>query len=92
MVIGNIEFYERYNNVHKDFQKTFEYLKKLDKSTVGRFEITDGVSGTTAVSSGSDSKEKPFEAHRKYLDIHYIVSGKEAFGYSNIDSLQSKQE
>jgi len=41
----------------------------------------------------ADFKEKPAESHRKYLDLQYIIYGKEKFGfadYSNIKKIHSE--
>jgi YhcH/YjgK/YiaL family protein len=41
----------------------------------------------------ADYKEKPAEAHRKYLDLQYIIYGKEKFGfadYSNVKKSHSE--
>lgn len=92
MIIDNINSSEKYNNMHKDFEKVFDYLKKLDPTTIGRVDLSDTVWVTTSLTPDSESNTKPFEAHRNYLDIHYIVSGKETFGYSNTDRLTSIQE
>ena len=92
MIIGNINSYKKYSNVHKDFDLVFNYLKKTDNPPLGRVDLSDTVWLTTSTSSAFEAKTKPFEAHKNYIDIHYVVSGKETFGYSNIDSLISIQE
>jgi len=52
----------------------------------GRVEI-DG-SKVYALVQSYDSKPEPrFEAHRRYLDIQYIVSGKEQFGWTALENL-----
>jgi len=33
-----------------------------------------------------------FEAHRDFLDIHYVISGEERFAYALIDSLKTEKE
>lgn len=43
--------------------------------------------------TAADVKEKPAEAHRKYLDLQYIIYGKEKIGfadYSNIKKIHSE--
>ena len=32
-----------------------------------------------------DISEAKLEAHRKYLDLHYVISGEERVGYINVD-------
>ena len=39
-----------------------------------------------------DGTPRVFEAHRDYLDIHYVISGSECVGYSDIDKLTVERE
>ena len=36
----------------------------------------------------ADFKEKPAEAHRKYLDLQYIIYGKEKFGFADYSNIK----
>lgn len=93
MITGNIKSCEKYFSVHKDFEKVFDYLKNnVDKTSMGRVDLADNVWVTTSAAPEADGSVRYFEAHRKYLDIHYIVSGKETFGYSNVDCLTTTTE
>lgn len=93
MITGNIQSCEKYNNVHKDFEKVFDYLRNtINQEHAIRADLADGVWVNAPSTPESDSTSTTFEAHRKYLDIHYIISGKEAFGYSNVDYLTTTKE
>lgn len=46
---------------------------------------------TPSDEDGAGNK-KLFEAHRKYIDLHYILEGTEQFGYANIDTLKPVNE
>jgi biofilm protein TabA len=63
--------------------KGLEYLKKTDfsKLEAGRYEI-DGTNVYASVQEYQTvpKPEKKPEAHRKYVDIQYIVSGTEIIG------------
>ena len=90
MITGNIKLCDKYNNVHKDFEKVFDYLKNnLCKESTGRADLADGVWVNAPFAPESDGISNTFEAHRNYIDIHYILSGKEAFGYADVDSLST---
>lgn len=93
MVIDNISNIKTYQSLHKDFEKVFSFLKGLTK---------DAPVGTTVLDEDNvwanviEVQELPqnvrlFEAHRKFIDIHYILMGEEKFGYANIESLKTKQ-
>jgi YhcH/YjgK/YiaL family protein len=86
MVLGNIKNYPKYyegsNKIKKAFDllKTIEYGKNSSNMTINFSEVI------TADEDDAGNK-KPFEAHKKYINIHYIIEGKEQFGYSDISKL-----
>lgn len=91
MIVDSLNNFKLYEDLHKDFPKVFEVLNKIERG-----EITDKtvlVEDCVWVNDISEVKEinepKVFEAHREFIDIHYIVSGIESFGYANIDTLKS---
>ncbi len=93
MIIANIKDAKRYIEVNQNFEKAFEFLKTLTKdSQKGPFEF-EGFRGNVMeienLGDASENKETVLEAHRDYLDIHYVIDGSEAIGYANIDTLES---
>ena len=36
----------------------------------------------------SDGSEKSFEAHKKFIDVHYCISGSEGIGYNHVTELE----
>ena len=92
MITANIKDAKRYFGVNPNFEKAFEFLKTLNKdSDTGAFEF-DGFKGSIVAFDASDTtpdgEQKPLEAHREYLDIHYVLNGSEAIGYADIDTLE----
>lgn len=65
--------------------KGLEYLQKTDfsKLAVGKYEI-EGSSIYALVQEyqTAPKAEKKVEAHRKYIDIQYIVQGNEVIGFA----------
>ena len=86
MIIGNIKDCEKYYSVNSVFESAFEYLKTVE---YGKNTTNLTVNFSEPITSDEDStgKKKVFEAHRKYIDLHYIIDGTEQFGYANIDTL-----
>lgn len=93
MIIDSISNAQKYTSLHKAFESAFSFIKELKK---------DAVAGITVLEKDHvwanviDVKEIPqgnrlFEAHRKFLDIHYILSGEETFGYANSEQLEIEQ-
>lgn len=94
MIVDNLKNCILYEKIHKDFAKVFEVLKTLSKdSEVEKKVIEEGSVWVLPPSVISDSDApKIFEAHRDFIDIHYIISGEEKFGYSNIERLVQVKE
>ena len=86
MITGNIKDCEKYCGISGalgralDFLKTVEYGAKTSDFTVNFAEIF-------TFDEDAKGNKKLFEAHRKYIDIHYIIAGTEQFGYANIATL-----
>jgi len=69
------------------FEKAFRFLETLTESTPdGTYEL-DGKNLFAMVQSGDTSAEMPdkLEAHRKYIDIQFLISGEEKLLYAEND-------
>ena len=85
----NIQNTEKICNLSELINIGLNYLEKSDFSNIenGRYEIL----GDKVFASVQDYLSKPkesakFEAHRKYIDIQYIVKGEEQIGVCNISN------
>ena len=89
MILDKLEHAGWYENISENFKKGFDYLKNTDllNAEIGKFEI-DG-KNVFAIVSEYDSKvheDCRLEAHRAYADIQYIISGREAIGYTPLNN------
>lgn len=88
MILDRIEFAEQYACISENLKKGFDFLKNTDLSTleIGRYEI-EGTSVFALVSEYNSKAHEDcrLEAHQKYADIQYIVSGREAIGYAPLN-------
>ena len=93
MIIDTLENSEKYYLVHKNLQKAFDAIKNtLDKDMpVGKYEI-DGKDLFISVQEYDTKLEENarFEAHRKYIDIQYIVSGEEVVEVTDLSKTSVK--
>ncbi|MGK9368754.1 YhcH/YjgK/YiaL family protein [Melioribacter sp. Ez-97] len=85
MILDQIKHTEIYYPLGENFRKAFEFLKSSDLENIdeGKYEI-DG-DNVFAVVQNYDTKPRTagkWEAHKKYADIQFIVSGKEKIGFS----------
>ena len=91
MILDNIENYKKYEELNRNFEKAFKFLKREDLGSlaVGKYEI-DGEEVFALVQEyeTKDLENAKYEAHKKYIDIQYMLEGTEHMGYSSIDKLK----
>ena len=87
MIKDNLKNAQFYYGLGEKFKKAFEYLKSNDllKLDNGKYEID----GENIFVSVQDYNTKPesegkFEAHKKYADIQFIITGEEKIGFTNV--------
>lgn len=89
MIVDKLENTEKYWPVSPLIKKAFEFLKETDLSALpqGRTDIEgDNLFALHQTYETGAESEKRLEAHRKYMDIQFLVKGGECMGYcSNTD-------
>ena len=87
MIIDKLELAENYYHMHSAFKEAFAFLnsENLSELPVGKQEIDgDRLFYSISKGPGRSRAEAKLEAHRKYIDIQYVVSGSEEMGWSPI--------
>jgi len=91
MIIDKIENSLLYQGLGERISKAFEYIIKTDLKNLkpGRYEI-DGENIFALISEYKTKREEEgkLEAHRKYIDVQYVISGEELMGYAPLSSQQ----
>lgn len=90
MLFDRIENIENYKGLGRVYT-ALEFLSKTDftKIPVGKYEL-DGDNIYYMVQSYETDPDKIYaEAHKKYIDIQYIVSGEEIIGVAPIQNEKS---
>ena len=80
-VLQNAHLYER---LDERFKQAFEYLQKTDLANIakGKYEIDgDQLFAIVNEFETKDKHECEAEAHKKHIDIQYVIRGTEMFGY-----------
>ena len=83
------EFYIQYHKNQRLWKKAFNYLKNtnLDSLSIGRYELVkDSLFVIVDEYFTKNEKETKYEAHRKYADIQYLISGSEKIGVNKLVS------
>ena len=92
MILGTVRYPSRYGGLGVGVRKGLEYLaahEELDALPLGRREIEgDALFVDVLETSTVPHAAKPFEAHRRYLDIHITLRGEEWYGYAPVEDLR----
>ena len=91
MIIDRIDNAHLYFGIHPGFKRAFDYISQIDVNAIpaGRYEIDGEAMYTMVQEYNTKSKDEgKWEAHRRYIDLQYIVRGAENIGYANINHLQ----
>lgn len=95
MLTTNVKLAEKYDYLSDKFNKAFAFLREtnLSELPVGNIPI-DGEEVYVNVQSYTtmDATTCPFESHRLYFDLQYVVEGEEIFGYEPVERLSPSME
>ncbi len=88
MIVDVLKNKELYYGIHKNIKPAMEFIEKAvaEGLEVGRYEL-DGKNLFALVQEYDSKTEASWEYHRKYIDIQFIVSGKEIITWDNIKNL-----
>ena len=96
MIVGNRKDFYRYKELNDAFGCAFAFLETLSedssKASIDGNGVRGGISVIVQSDTFADGKPKCFEAHRRDIDIHYVLQGEERFGYAHVDTLCPKTE
>lgn len=94
MIADKIKNSDTYAACNRFFPEIFGKIKKLTPDDAGkRFVIEEGVAWISVSSSeNAPPGDRKFEAHKKFLDIHFVLKGEETFVYANTENLTSETE
>ncbi len=90
MIADRLSNAHLYAAIHPRFVSAFEYLQRTDLQSlpVGRIEL-DGKNLYVMVQEYQTKlpEQGRWEAHRRYIDVQYVLSGKEIIRYANLGRL-----
>ena len=85
MIVDKIENANLYKNLDERIEKSFDYIKQTDLKNLqaGRYDI-DGNNIFALISEYKTKTENEgkLEAHKKYIDVQYVIEGEELMGYA----------
>lgn len=92
MIKDSIKRAETYYGISEHLKKGFEWIKNHDLKSMpeGRYEIDE--ENYANLQSYLTKDDAPYEAHRDYIDIQYMVDGEELSGRVDYNDCSTKEE
>ncbi|HOE61042.1 MAG TPA: YhcH/YjgK/YiaL family protein [Kiritimatiellia bacterium] len=91
MILDTLDSSFRYETLHPLFPSAFAFLRRpdLDALACGRIDLAgdDALYALIQTYETQPPAEGKPEAHRRYLDIQYVVSGSECVAYAPLAGL-----
>lgn len=84
MITDQLKNAEKYYSMNPGFERAFSFLRmdSLANLPAGKHEIDgDRLFAIIQKEKGRSKAEAKLEAHRKYIDIQYVISGPEEMGW-----------
>ena len=89
MILDSFKSLSRYKNICKGITETIAFAKKHDLEALppGRYELSGGAYvNVLAYETKPEPASPVFEAHRKYIDLQYVISGKETMLWQSLEN------
>ena len=93
MILDVIDNHGIYCETKPEIKKSLEFLKNnkfIDKEP-GKYDLDNGIYYLVQEYQTRSEKEAFFEAHRKYIDIQFLVSGEELHGYAPLPTMKIRE-
>lgn len=90
MILGSLNNTEIIEKIHPAFKEAFDLLKTNDLKNIEKSESNIEIGGENIFAlvqkyQGKAKDELILEAHKKYIDIQFVVEGTEQMGWLDIN-------
>ena len=95
MILDDLNGAARYYGLHPDFRQAFEFLARTDLASLatGKYELQgERLFVLINRDPGRGHDGARLEAHRKYIDIQFLVDGREEIGWRPTAECQQLSE
>ncbi|WP_187261424.1 YhcH/YjgK/YiaL family protein [Pontibacter beigongshangensis] len=95
MILDKLQNASRYYGMHPLFEKAFNFLQAFDMETINQGKHTlqdDELFAIVSEGTGVPQDQTRMEAHKKYIDIQYIVSGVDRMGWQDLSLCSAPSE
>lgn len=83
----------KYAACYPELAEVLAELCRLDENTpTGQLVINENVRINVGEVENAQKEGYLFEAHRDYIDVHYVLCGEEKLAYAEIDKMKTAKE
>ena len=83
--LNNIEFYQ---GLSPDIYEGLKFLRQVNPDiAVGTYQLTPNVKAIVSEYTTKEANENGYETHRQYIDIQYLLKGKEKIACLPLEEL-----
>jgi YhcH/YjgK/YiaL family protein len=88
MIFDQLSNASLYTTLHPLFAEGFTFIRQRGaEAAPGRYELPGGAYALVQEYDSKPAEGARFEAHRRFIDIQYLVSGEEILYYAPLDRL-----
>jgi len=90
MILDQLKNAKLYFSLGERISKALQYLETSDFSNIepGRYDIDgDNIFASVSIYNTKPLSSTKWEAHKKYIDLQYVASGKEKMGITSSDKV-----
>ncbi|GAA4299051.1 YhcH/YjgK/YiaL family protein [Nibribacter koreensis] len=95
MVLDQLQHADRYTSLHPLFEQAFQFLRttNLLQLSTGKHDLSgDQLFALVSEDKGVPQEQAKLEAHLKYIDIQYVVTGTDRMGWKNLSECSAPSE
>ena len=91
MITDKLENAKTYYSAHQGLMDALLFLQSNDMNSlsVGRHTISKRCFAVVTEYDTVSAEERQWEAHKRYIDVQYVVSGDEYFEYAPVGDLEN---
>src|SRR5574344_319581 len=93
MIKGNIKSFNNIENLPENIKLGLDFIKNTDLKTIkcGKYQIQgDDIYANVQDYTSKLVENGKFEAHKKYIDIQYVIEGMEQIGVEHVSDMQEE--
>lgn len=87
MIYSTFDQMPFYFPLNPSLRIAFEFLQRARDASAGRYALDNGVTAIVKEGVASRTAMKEYEAHRRFVDVHCLLGGKERLAICDIELL-----